>query len=102
MTTSVLIAVEPDGDDFAWRKVHVVHLCDKDGGDRFVQCSSIHVDRGSDRKHEPRDTLVDAQVLLQTTKRYRQSSGAEQQQQIRNDKLSKKNLLNVPYHYRPR
>ena len=67
----------PDGDNLSRAEVNVVHLSNKDGGDGFVERSSVHVDGGANRKNEASDTPVNTQVLLQTAERDWQSGSAE-------------------------
>jgi len=62
----------PDSDDLTRRQRVIVHLSYEDGGDCLVQRRAVHVDSCANRQNESRHTLVDAQVLLETTKRYRQ------------------------------
>lgn len=55
---------------------HVVNLGDKDGCQGFIQCCSIHVDRGSNGQHESSHAFVDVVVLLQAFESNRKSGRA--------------------------
>ena len=68
----------PDGDDLAYAQTDAVHLGDKDGGNRFVEGSAIHVDGSADRHDEPRDSRVDLIVFLQAAEGNRQSHCTDQ------------------------
>lgn len=74
--------VSPDCNNLAPIKRNAVHLSNEDGCHGLVQCSPIHVDGGAHWEHETRHSLVDAQVLLQASKRDRQSTGTEERKFI--------------------
>lgn len=57
----------PDGDNFSGVQGVVVHLGDKDGGYRLVECCAVHVNGGTHRENKSSNPLVDAVVLLGTS-----------------------------------
>ena len=65
----------PDGDDLSPVELDPVHLSDEDGRHGLVERSAVHVDGGAHGEHEPRHSLVDAQVLLQAAERDGQGAG---------------------------
>lgn len=68
-----LVNLLPDGDDLTKVHLHVVDLGDEDGCQRLIKSCSIHVDGGTDGKHEACDSLVNFVVLFQTFKGDRES-----------------------------
>jgi len=62
----------PDSNDLPDGQVDSVHLTNEDDSDGLIQRGAVHVHRGTDRKHKPRHSLIQTEVLLQTTKRHRQ------------------------------
>lgn len=76
------VEVSPDCNNLAPIKRNAIHLSNEDGCHGLVQCSPIHVDGGTHWEHETRHSLVDAQVLLQASKRDRQSTGTEERKFI--------------------
>lgn len=60
-----------------------VHLGNEDSCNRLIQGSSVHVDGGTDWEDETSDSLVNTQVLLQTTEGDGQSTSTGRKKQIK-------------------
>lgn len=79
-----------DCEDVACGEFHIVKLSDKHSRNALENCSSIHVNCGSDRQYESADSFVNAVVLLHTLHHSGKSCRAAQVKKRAEDKVSNK------------
>lgn len=79
---ALILAHWPDGDDLTKVQLIVVDLSDENGRHGLVECSSVHVDGGTDRKHKAYDSPVDVVVLQEALKGDGQRGWAEEKSEV--------------------